>query len=73
MKIQPTHIDLVDSIEQKPLTFAERLEVQMEMIRDHQYLTHANSMEDAVLSWVSQGWAARFNEHYPTISSSISG
>ena len=66
MKIRSTHIDLVDSQDVCPLTFQERMELQLEMIRDHQYLTQRATLEEAVFTWVSEGWAKRFADHYPT-------
>jgi hypothetical protein len=66
MKIQPHHIDLTAEPSQGNVvmtTFEQRTQIQVEMIRDHAWLNHLN-INEACFSWVRNGWAKRFADHY---------
>jgi hypothetical protein len=63
MKIQPHHIDLVQRNVSTCISFHERTMIQIEMIRDHAWLNHL-PIEQAAESWVQNGWAKLFADHY---------
>ncbi len=63
MKIQPHHLDLTETSDVIFTTFEVRTQIQIEMIRDHAWL-NAISIEEACHSWVHNGWAVLFAEHY---------
>lgn len=63
MKTRQHHVDLTDPYPIVITSFKERNAVQMEMIEDHAQL-NGLSLEEAASSWVEQGWAENFGNHY---------
>ena len=63
MKTRQHHIDLTNQQDVIYVSFHERMNIQFEMIKDHAYLI-GQDVENAVASWVENGWAKIFADHY---------
>lgn len=69
MKTKPNHIDIESDDSPVFIEPRERIRIQIDMIREHQYLMSVEQGREvdeceAMMDWVEQGYAHKFAEKY---------
>lgn len=65
MKTRAYHRDITQpAAEPVVMPYHDRSRLQIEMIQDHAALTNAADLDTACVTWVTEGYAQMFANHY---------